>query len=94
MVENQQDRKIKIFRTDNGLEFCSTEFENYLKEAGIIHQKTNAYTPEQNGLSERTNRTIIERARCLLFHAGLDKKFWEKRQILLSILRIGHVHQV
>lgn len=76
MVENQRDRKIKIFRTDNGLEFCSTEFENYLKETGIIHQKTNAYTPEQNGLSERTNRTIVERARCLLYDAGLDKKFW------------------
>lgn len=76
MVENQQSSKIRIFRTDNGLEFCSNEFENYLKEVGIIHQKTNAYTPEQNGLSERINRTIVERARCLLFDAKLDKKFW------------------
>ncbi|CAG9132679.1 unnamed protein product [Plutella xylostella] len=42
----------------------------------IIHQKTNPYTPEQNGLSERNNRTIVERARCLLFEAELDKKFW------------------
>ncbi|GBP81290.1 Retrovirus-related Pol polyprotein from transposon TNT 1-94 [Eumeta japonica] len=63
-------------RTDNGLEFCSNEFEDHLKAAGIIHQKTNAYTPEQNGMSERINRTIIERARCLLFDSGLDKKFW------------------
>ncbi|XP_045447465.1 uncharacterized protein LOC123655756 [Melitaea cinxia] len=45
-------------------------------DAGIVHQKTNPYTPEQNGLSERTNRTIVEKARCLLFDAGLDKKFW------------------
>lgn len=76
MVENQQARKIKIFRTDNGLEFCSNDFENYLKQAGIVHQKTNVYTPEQNGVSERNNRTIVERARCLLFDAGLDKSFW------------------
>lgn len=76
MVENQKDRKIKIFRTDNGLEFCSNEFENHLKQVGIVHQKTNVYTPEQNGMSERFNRTIVERARCLLFDAGLDKKFW------------------
>ncbi|CAK1592203.1 unnamed protein product [Parnassius mnemosyne] len=43
---------------------------------GIIHQKTNPYTPEQNGVSERFNRTIVERARCLLFEAKLDKSFW------------------
>lgn len=43
---------------------------------GIIHQKTNPYSPEQNGLCERMNRTLIEKARCLLFDAGLDKEFW------------------
>lgn len=76
LVENQQGKKIKIVRTDNGLEFCSNEFENFLKEAGIVHQKTNVYTPEQNGMSERFNRTIVEKARCMLFDAGLDKKYW------------------
>lgn len=76
LVEKQQNRKIKMFRTDNGLEFCSNEFESFLKNEGIVHQKTNAYTPEQNGVSERINRTIVERARCLLFDAQLDKKFW------------------
>ncbi|GBP14615.1 Retrovirus-related Pol polyprotein from transposon TNT 1-94 [Eumeta japonica] len=76
LVENQQNKKIKIFRTDNGLEFCSNEFEGYLTDAGIIHQKTNTYTPEQNAVSERMNRTIVERARCMLFDARLDKSFW------------------
>ena len=76
LVENQQNRKIKLFRTDNGLEFCSNIFEDFLKDAGIVHQKSNSYTPEQNGMSERINRTLVERARCLLFDAGLDKKFW------------------
>lgn len=76
MVENQKGTKIKTLRTDNGGEFCSDMMENYLKETGIIHQKTNPYTPEQNGLSERFNRTIVERARCLLFDAKLEKSFW------------------
>lgn len=76
MVEKQKDRKIKILRTDNGGEFCSREFEKYLKEQGIVHQKTNAYTPQQNGLCERMNRSVVEKARCLLFDADLNKKFW------------------
>lgn len=76
MVEKQKERKIKVLRTDNGGEFCSHDFEKYLKQQGIIHQKTNAYTPQQNGLSERMNRSLVEKARCLMFDAGLPKKFW------------------
>jgi transposase InsO family protein len=76
MVENQTESKIKTLRTDNGGEFCSQQMESYLKAAGITHQKTNPYTPEQNGLCERFNRTIVERAKCLLFEAELDKSFW------------------
>lgn len=76
MVENQQNKKIKILRTDNGGEFCNLEMENYLVKEGIIHQKTNAYAPEQNGVCERANKTVIEKARCLLFDAKLEKKFW------------------
>lgn len=76
MVENYQNTKIKILRTDNGCEYCSNAFQGFLKCEGIIHQKTNPYTPEQNGLSERSNRTIVEKARCLIFEAELDKKYW------------------
>lgn len=75
-VENQQSQKIKILRSDNGGEFCSAEMENYLKRHGIIHQKTVPYTPEQNGLSERYNRSIVEKARCLLYDASFDKHLW------------------
>lgn len=76
MVENQKNVAIKVLRTDNGGEFCSKMMEDFLKKSGILHQKTNPYTPEQNGLSERNNRTIVEKARCLLFDAKLEKKFW------------------
>lgn len=65
-----------MLRSDNGGEFCSTEMEQFLLINGIIHQKTNAYTPEQNGMCERLNRTIVEKAKCLLFDANLQKVFW------------------
>lgn len=76
MAENQTNVKIKTLRTDNGGEFCSLLFEKFLTDNGIIHQKTNPYTPQQNGMSERMNRTLVEKARCLLFDAELDKSFW------------------
>lgn len=76
LVEKQTNMKIKALRSDNGLEFCNNEFDLYLKREGINHQKSNPYTPEQNGLCERTNRTVVEKARCLLFDANLGKEFW------------------
>ncbi|CAH2103986.1 unnamed protein product [Euphydryas editha] len=76
LVETQQSKRIKILRSDNGGEFCSAEIENYLKQCGIVHQKTNSYTPEQNGLCERYNRSIVEKARCLLFDAQFQKCLW------------------
>lgn len=75
-VENQTERKIKALRTDNGTEYLSTRFEQMLKNSGIQHQLTTPYTPEQNGVAERYNRTIIERAKCLLYDASLTKTYW------------------
>lgn len=76
MVEKQTGKKIKKFRSDNGGEYVNKKFQDYFKKSGIIHEFTCPYTPEQNGVSERMNRTIMEKVRCLLHDAGLDKKFW------------------
>lgn len=76
MVENQTNQRIKILRSDNGGEFCSRQVERFLSDNGIIHQKTTPYTPEQNGMLERMNRTVGEKASCLLFDSGLSKCFW------------------
>lgn len=76
MVEKQTNSCIRTLRTDNGTEFCSNEMRAFLKQSGIIHQRTNPYSPEQNGMCERFNRTIVEKARCLLYDAKLEKKFW------------------
>lgn len=75
-VENQTNKKIKVFRTDNGTEYSSNEFKQFFKRSGIQHQLTNAYTPQQNGTAERMNRSIVEKAKCLLFDADLPKSYW------------------
>lgn len=75
-VENQSGRSIKILRTDNGGEFIGTNFQNFLKDSGILHQLTVPYTAEQNGKAERLNRTIIEKTRCLLIDSELPNSFW------------------
>lgn len=75
-MENQTGKKIKIIRTDNGLEFCNKELNSQLREAGIRHQTSNTYTPQQNGLAERMNRSLVEKARCMIFDADLSISFW------------------
>ena len=68
--------KVKTFRTDNGGEYMSTEFENYLKSEGIKHEYTIPKTPEQNGVSERMNRTLVEAVRSMLADSKLPHRFW------------------
>ncbi|GBP26795.1 Retrovirus-related Pol polyprotein from transposon TNT 1-94 [Eumeta japonica] len=75
-VENQSECKLKCIRTDNGLEYVNKPFSDFLISAGIRHQTTTHYTPEQNGAAERLNRTLVERAKCMILNAGLAKFFW------------------
>jgi len=75
-VENSTGKKIKTLRTDNELEYCNSKFDEFCKNSGIKHETSCVYTPAQNGVAERFNRTLIERTKCLLFDAKLTKKFW------------------
>ena len=67
---------MKVLRTDNGGEFTSDEFENYLKKEGIVHQPTIPKCPEQNGVAERFNRTLVEMVRSMLADSKLPKSFY------------------
>ena len=71
LVENQIEKKIKVLRTNNSGEFCSKEFEEFYKKCGIEWQKATPYTHEQNGVVERMNKTLMERARSMLSGAEL-----------------------
>ena len=73
---NEAGCKIGILRTDNGGEYVSSEFEEFLKSKGIKHETTVVHSPQQNGVSERMNRTLLESAKAMIFHAGLSKSFW------------------
>ena len=68
--------KIKTLRGDHGGEYNSKEFESYCEEAGIQRHLTVAYSPHQNGIAERKNRTIVEMARSLLKEKDMPNSFW------------------
>jgi len=70
--------KLSRFRCDNGREYISNEIKRFFEEKGIQFEFTIRYTPQQNGVAERMNRTIIERARCMLLGSKLAKSFWSE----------------
>lgn len=63
-------------RSDNGKEYTSAEFNQFCEDAGIEHQLTAPYTRQQNGVSQRRNRYILEMTRCMLHEKNLPNKFW------------------
>ncbi|KAH9671138.1 hypothetical protein KPL70_017236 [Citrus sinensis] len=77
-VELEYGKKIKCLRTDNGGEYTDGEFFTFCKQKGIQRQFTVAYTPQQNEVAERMNRTLTERIRAMLRTAGLPNSFWAK----------------
>ena len=76
LVEKSTGRKLKALRTDNGGEYTSTEFETYLKKERVRHELIVPKTPEQNGVAERINRTLVETMRSMLGYSKLPHKFW------------------
>ncbi|KAL4291772.1 hypothetical protein GQ457_14G025100 [Hibiscus cannabinus] len=76
MVEKQSNSHIKILRTDRGGEFMSKIFNLFCEENGIKRELTTPYTPEQNGVAERKNRTVVEMARSMLRARELSDQFW------------------
>jgi transposase InsO family protein len=76
MVKTFFGKKPKVLRTDRGGEYMSIEFEEYLDAEGIQRNRTAPYTPQQNGVAERKNRTLVEMARCMLIDAKLPYTFW------------------
>ena len=75
-MKNQTGRKIKYLRSDNGIEYTDSQFQKFCEEHGIQRHFSVRKTPQQNGVVERMNRSITERARCLRLNAGLPKSFW------------------
>lgn len=75
-AEKQLNKSIKTLRNDGGMEYMNKQMHVFLSKNGIKHEKGATYPPQQNGVSERMDRTLIERLRCLLFEANMTKGFW------------------
>ena len=75
-LENVHEAKIKRIRSDNGTEFKNRVLDLYCLRKGIHHQFSAPYTPQQNGVAERKNRTLIEAARTMLSDSKLPVLFW------------------
>ena len=84
---NEAGCKIETLRTDNGGEYTSYELEYYLKKTGIKHETSVSYSPQQNGVAERMNRTLLESARAMVYHAGLSKQFWAEASNTAAFIR-------
>jgi transposase InsO family protein len=75
-AQNEFDAKVKKIRSDNDSEFKNTQVENYLDQEGIKFEFLVPYTPQQNGVAERKNRTLIELARTMLDEYKTFDHFW------------------
>ena len=75
-VEKQTNHNIKVLRSDRGGEYLGQEFQQYLKDNGIISQVTPPYTPQHNDVSERRNRTLLDMVRSMMSKAELPLSYW------------------
>ncbi|GJW68471.1 putative ribonuclease H-like domain-containing protein [Tanacetum coccineum] len=75
-IENLVDKKVKIIRSDNAIEFKNKIMDDFCREKCIKREYNVARTPQQNGVAERRNRTLIEAARTMLANSKLPTTFW------------------
>lgn len=86
-IERESDKRVKRFRTDNGLEFCNRELSTFFGSVGIKHERSNVETPQMNGVAERINRTLLDLTRSMLKSAQLPQKFWAEAVTTAAYIR-------
>ena len=87
LVENESGEVLRKFRTDNGGELCSIALSTWLREKGVKHETTPPRSPLNNGVVERMNKTLQERARSMMLHAGLGGGSWGEVFLAANYLR-------
>ncbi|WVZ51891.1 hypothetical protein U9M48_002991 [Paspalum notatum var. saurae] len=75
-LRNESHKAMRAIRSDNGGEFRNSRFENFCRDLGLEHQFSSPYTPPQNGVVERKNRTLVEMARTMLDEHRTPRCFW------------------
>ena len=87
MWENQSGKHLKAVRTDRGREYVNSELQAYFDNKGVVHNTTAPYTPEQNGVAERFNRTLMERVRAMLQDAQLEEEYWSAAALTATYVK-------
>jgi hypothetical protein len=87
MLMTQKNVKIKTLRCDGAGEYVGDQFKAYLRERGTIQEITPPYTAQWNGIAERLNRTLMDKARCMLKAKNLDCRFWGEATATANYLR-------
>jgi transposase InsO family protein len=75
-AQNEFDAKVKKIRSDNNIEFKNTQVEDFLDEEGIKHELLTPYTPQENEVAKKKNRTLNEMARTMLDEYKTSDQFW------------------
>jgi transposase InsO family protein len=78
------NQKIVHLYCDNGREYLSGEIGEFCKQKWITYHLTVPYTPQQNSVAERMNRTLTEKTRAMVHSAGLNKRFWGGEAVLTA----------
>jgi hypothetical protein len=94
-AQNEFELRIKKIRSDNGMEFKNSQIEGFLEEEGIKHEFSSPYTPQQNCVVERKNRTLLYMARTMLDEYKTPDQFWAEaiNTACYSINRL-YLHQI
>jgi hypothetical protein len=88
-VEAECGRKLRVLRTDSGGEFTAAEFVSYCAEEGIQRHYSPPYSPQQNGVVERRNQTVMGMARALLKQRGMPAVFWGEA-VVTTVYILNH----
>ena len=86
-MEKQTGQKIKYLQSDNGREYYNRSFNSFLRNEDIRRRLSVPYTPEQNGIAERKNRTLTEMAQCMFIQAHLSHGFWTEAVSTANYIR-------
>ncbi|KAF8697739.1 Encoded by, partial [Rhizoctonia solani] len=86
-LETQHNAVIKMLQVDNGKEFVHKEFREHLESKGTILRTTAPYSPAQNGIAERLNRTLFDHERCMMFEAEAPPSWWQESTAYACFLK-------
>jgi hypothetical protein len=93
-VENLTGRKIKVLRSDNGGEYTSKDLNNFCIEVGIKREYIVPYKPQQNGVAERKNKTIIEETKAMIHDQSLPMNLWVEACMTTIYVKNTSPHQI